>query len=234
MICSAMIKQKDNTDNLCKTPQIKICGITRVSDALSCAGLGTDALGFVFYPKSPRYVTQTKACEISLALPQNIKTVGVFVNETFSSIMQTVEKCGLYAVQLHGNETPQLVADLRKENLIVIKALFLEKSPSIEEVNKYEASAFIVECGKGALPGGNALSWDWEKAKILCENYPLILAGGLSPDNISTAISLCSPDAVDISSGVESSYGIKDIGKVESFISIVSGCALTKITRRIF
>ncbi len=227
-----MIKQKDNTDN--QTPQIKICGITRVSDALSCAELGVNALGFVFYPKSPRYVDQNKVLEISQALPKEIKTVGVFVDESFSSIMQTVEKCGLSAVQLHGSETPQLAAELCKENLIVIKALFLEKSPSIEEAKNYEASAFIVEYGKGALPGGNALSWDWEKAKTVGENYPLILAGGLAPDNISTAISICSPDAVDISSGVESSYGIKDIGKVESFISIVSGCALTKTTRRIF
>ena len=229
-----MIKQKDNTENIYNTPQIKICGITRVSDELSCATLGADALGFVFYPKSPRYVDQNKVREISQALPKEIKTVGVFVDESFSSIMQTVEKCGLSAVQLHGSETPQLAADLRKENLIVIKALFLEKSPSIEEAKNYEASAFIVEYGKGALPGGNALSWDWEKAKTVGENYPLILAGGLSPDNILTAISLCSPDAVDISSGVESSYGIKDISKVESFISIVSGCVLTKTTRRIF
>ncbi|MBA3037992.1 MAG: phosphoribosylanthranilate isomerase [Desulfobacterium sp.] len=227
-----MIKQKDDTGE--QIPQIKICGITRVSDAISCAKFGADALGFVFYPKSPRNITRDTAREISLALPEKIKTVGVFVDESFSSIMKTVEKCGLSAVQLHGNETPQLVADCRKENLIVIKALFLEKRPSIEEVNNYEASAFIVEYGKGALPGGNALSWEWEKAKTVGENYPLILAGGLSPDNISTAISLCSPDAVDISSGVESSYGIKDIAKVESFISIVSGCTLTKTTRRIF
>ncbi|MFH2047276.1 MAG: phosphoribosylanthranilate isomerase [Pseudomonadota bacterium] len=229
-----MIEQINSTNNLSNKPQIKICGITRVSDAVSCAKLGADALGFVFYPKSPRYIAPDAAREISQALPKEIKTVGVFVNESFSSIMDTVEKSRICAVQLHGNETPQLVADLCKENLIVIKALFIEKKPFIEEVKKYEASAFIVEYGKGTLPGGNALSWEWEKAKTVGENYPLILAGGLSPDNIQTAISLCSPDAVDISSGVESSYGIKDIEKVKSFISIVSGCMLTKTTRRIF
>lgn len=229
-----MTKQIDNTENFSKTPRIKICGITRVSDAVSCAELGADALGFVFYPKSPRYIAPEAAHEISQVLPKEIKTVGVFVNESFSSIMNTVEKSGICAVQLHGNETPQLAADLYKENLIVLKALFIEKSPLIAEAKNYDVSAFLVEYGKGALPGGNALSWEWEKAKTVGENYPLILAGGLSPDNIQTAISLCSPDAVDISSGVESSYGIKDIEKVKLFISIVSGCTLKKTARRIF
>ena len=221
----------------CKTrnsPEIKICGITGVKDALSCAELGADAIGLVFYPKSPRYVTEALAREISLTLPKGIKTVGVFVDEIFASIMRKVERCGINTVQLHGNEPPQLVGSLRKENLIVIKALFLEKKPALEKAKDYDASAFLVECGKGALPGGNALSWDWEKAKKISGKYPLILAGGLTSENVSQAVSLCLPDAVDVSSGVESAPGIKDVEKVKLFISRVSACSLAKRPGRIF
>jgi len=221
----------------CKTrnsPEIKICGITGVKDALSCASLGADAIGLVFHPKSPRFVTDDRAREICLALPKGIKAVGVFVDETFASIMRKVERCGINTVQLHGNESPELVTCLRRENLIVIKALFLEKKPTLEDAANYEASAFLTECGKGALPGGNALSWDWEKAKMISGKYPLILAGGLTPENVSQAVSLCLPDAVDVSSGVESAPGIKDIEKVKLFISMVSACSLAKRPGRIF
>jgi len=221
----------------CKTwnsPEIKICGITGVKDALSCADLGADAIGLVFYPKSPRFVTDDRAREICLALPERVKRVGVFVDETFASIMQKVERCGINAVQLHGNESPQLAGDLLKENLIVIKALFHSKKPAFEDAVNYEASAFLAECGKGVLPGGNALAWDWKKAKKISGKYPLILAGGLTPENVSHAVSFCLPDAVDVSSGVESAPGIKDIKKVELFISRVSACRLIKTAGRIF
>lgn len=215
-------------------PQVKICGLTGIDDAVQCAYLGAAAIGLVFYPKSPRFVTDDRAREICLALPDNIKKVGVFVDESYSSMMQKVEKCGINAVQLHGNESPELITGLRKENLIVIKALFLEKRPALEEAKDYDASAFLVELGKGALPGGNALSWNWEKAKNLSGKYPLILAGGLTPENVSHAVSICLPNAVDVSSGVESAPGIKDIEKVKLFISRVSGCSLAKRPGRIF
>lgn len=215
-------------------PQVKICGLTKIDDAVQCASLGADAVGLVFYPKSPRYVTEALAREICLALPKGIKRVGVFVDETFASIMRKVERCGINAVQLHGNEPPGLVTGLRRENLTVIKALFLQKKPALEDAVNYNASAFLAECGKGALPGGNALSWDWEKAKMISEKYPLILAGGLTPENVSQAVSLCLPDAVDVSSGVESAPGIKDIEKVKLFISRVSACSLAKRPGRIF
>ena len=216
------------------TPQVKICGLTGIDDAVKCAELGADAIGLVFHPKSPRFVTDKRAREISLALPKKTKKVGVFVDETFASIMQKIERCGINAVQLHGNEPPQLVGSLRKENLIIIKALFLEKKPAFEDAVNYEVSAFLAECGTGALPGGNALSWDWEKAKMISGKYPLILAGGLTPENVSQAVSLCLPDAVDVSSGVESAPGIKDIEKVKLFISRVSECSLAKRPGRIF
>jgi len=227
------IKQ-DESDCFKYIPQVKICGLTGIDASVQCASLGADAIGLVFHPISPRFITDDTAREICLALPGEIKKVGVFVDETFASIMQKVEKCGINAVQLHGNEPPQLVGSLRKENLIVIKALFLENKPALEEAKDYDASAFLVECGKGALPGGNALSWNWEKAKSISGKYPLILAGGLTPENVSQAVSLCLPDAVDVSSGVESAPGIKDIEKVKLFISRMSASSLAKRPGRIF
>jgi phosphoribosylanthranilate isomerase/indole-3-glycerol phosphate synthase/phosphoribosylanthranilate isomerase len=228
------IEKEDRADGLKYTPQIKICGLTGIDDAVKCAQLGADAIGLVFHPKSPRFVTDDRAREICFALPERVKRVGVFVDETFASIMQKVEICGINAVQLHGNEPPELVTCLRRENLIVIKALFFENKPSLEDAVNYEASAFLAECGKGALPGGNALSWDWEKAKIISGKYPLILAGGLTPENVFHSISLCLPDAVDVSSGVESAPGIKNIEKAKLFISRMSESSPAKRPRRIF
>ncbi|HDL08108.1 MAG TPA: phosphoribosylanthranilate isomerase [Desulfobacteraceae bacterium] len=222
-----MEKSKNST-------QIKICGLTRVDEAVKCALAGADAIGCVFYSKSPRFVTIAQAKEICSHLPESVKSVGVFVNETCSNIMQTVERCGLQAVQLHGQELPGLVKELRKNDIIVIKALFTEKEPSLDKVSEYDASAFLLECGRGSLPGGNALKWNWAMAKSFGEKYPLILAGGLAPENVIFAITESRPDAVDVSSGVESCSGRKDLRKVKSFIDAVSQQNFKKRMRRIF
>ena len=216
------------------TPQVKVCGLTQVEEALGCAALGVDAIGCVFFPPSPRHISEKRAREICLALPAKVKKVGVFVNETFSNIMQKVDRCFLSVVQLHGQESPELVSRLRRENLLVIKALFINAKPSLEEVSNYEASAYLVECGKGTLPGGNALKWNWEKAKSFGDKHPLILAGGLAPENVSQAIFAAVPDAVDVSSGVESAPGRKDLVAVASFMDAVSQCNLEKKLRKIF
>ena len=215
-------------------PQIKICGLTRVEQALQCADLGVDAIGFVFYPKSPRHLTDDRAREICSAVKDRVKTVGVFVNESFSSIMNHVERCHLSTVQLHGQESPELVRRLRNQNLQVIKALFIDGNPSLKDAENYPASAFLVECGQGRLPGGNALQWNWNQAKSFGEKYPLIIAGGLSPENVSHAIKVSSPHAVDVSSGVESNPGNKDIGKIAVFLNTVFRCGINKNAEKIF
>ncbi len=215
-------------------PQIKVCGFTNVEEMITCASLGADAVGFVFYPKSPRNVTEDQAREMALAVPPDVTPVGVFVNETFSAIMRKVERCFLRAVQLHGRESPGLVSRLQKERLPVIKALFSEGSPSFKDVSNYAASAYLVECGKGLLPGGNALIWDWKEAKRLGDAYPRILAGGLTPENVYDAVTAGEPDAVDVCSGVESAPGRKNLEKVKAFIDAVSRCDLRKNLRRIF
>ncbi len=226
-------KKQQTTDNT-HTPQVKVCGLKRVENALECIALGADAIGCVFYPKSPRHVTDDEARDICLAISSKAVTVGVFVNESFSFIMEKVQHCFLKAVQLHGRESPQLVRRLRKENITVIKTLFVNSVPTFDSAIYYEPSAFLVECGGGVLPGGNALSWNWENARFLVKNHQVILAGGLNPENVGKAILKSTPDAVDVSSGVEFGPGRKDISKVEAFIKAVSRCNRKRKTRRIF
>ena len=225
---------KPQTADNIHTPQVKVCGLTRVENALECIAIGADAIGCVLYPKSPRHVTDDEARDICRAVSYRAVTVGVFVNESFFFIMKKVQRCLLDAVQLHGQESPELVRRLRKEKLKVIKTLFLNSKPTFENAKDYEPSVFLVECGGGVLPGGNAVSWNWEKARHFGGNYPVILAGGLSPKNVSNAVKQSTPDAVDVSSGVELSPGLKDTGRVEAFIQAVSMCDLKRKTRRIF
>jgi phosphoribosylanthranilate isomerase len=215
-------------------PQIKICGLTRLDDALACADLGVDAIGFVFYPKSPRYVTSEKAGGMIGALPSNVLPVGVFVNESIDVIVDMVTFFGIKAVQLHGNETPRFVEDLLFLKIPIFKALYMKGEPSVENAFLYNASSFLVECEKGILPGGNALKWKWEDAVDFGEHFPFILAGGLSPDNVSEAINTAKPDAVDVSSGVEVSPGVKDIHKIRQFIQNVKNSTVDRPLRSIF
>ncbi|MCD6273920.1 MAG: phosphoribosylanthranilate isomerase [Deltaproteobacteria bacterium] len=215
-------------------PQVKVCGLTDVKEAVETASLGADAIGLVFFSKSPRNLSLHQAKEISSALPDDVATVGVFVNESYTEIMRIVEYCRLKAVQLHGKEAPDLVKRLAKEDLRVIKALFVKREPSINAIDNYDASAYLVECGRGALPGGNALTWNWSEARNVGKKHPLILAGGLTPGNVAEAIESGMPDAVDVSSGVEASPGKKDLSKVKSFIATVSCCEVIKKVKSIF
>lgn len=216
------------------SPQIKICGLTNVDQALACAELGADAIGLVFFKKSPRNLTQDQARSICDALPDSVMTTGVFVNESFDSIMNKVLRCNIKVVQLHGNESQELVLRLRRENLPVIKALYMESEPNIRMAGAYDPTAFLVECAKGVLPGGNALSWNFEQVNLLKTEKPVVIAGGLSPDNIADAVIKAMPDAVDVSSGVEMSPGQKDLKKVEAFITAVRQTSVKKPLRRIF
>jgi phosphoribosylanthranilate isomerase len=215
-------------------PEIKICGLTRTDEAVACAEAGANAIGLVFYPPSPRHLTSEQAREISLALPVQTARVGVFVNSTVSCILQVIDDCRLTDVQLHGQETPEEVIALCNRGVRVIKALFIQKSPFVCEAAEYPAAAFLVECGKGRLPGGNALIWNWREVKSFGLSYPLILAGGLSPGTIAQAVSEADPDAVDVSSGVESGPGRKDIRKVRALIQALPRRTLERQPRRIW
>jgi len=216
------------------TPQVKICGLTHAEQAFACADLGAEAIGCVFYPKSPRNVSPDQAKKILQALPSHVKGTGVFVNAAYNEIMHTVDYCGLKAVQLHGQESPDLVRRLIQREIIVIKALFMTREPFLHQAENYPASAYLVECGKGHLPGGNALTWNWKDTLEFGKAHTMILAGGLSPENIAEAFSDAIPSAVDVSSGVESSPGIKDLEKVASFLKAVKTCRTINTLNKIF
>jgi len=214
-----------------ETVQVKVCGLTRVDEAVACAQAGARAVGCVFYAKSPRCVSAATAREIRRALAPEIACVGVFVDEPFEGIMAMAAHTGFTAVQLHGSESPEVGERLRREGLFVIKALFADRAPGLEAASRFPASAFLVECGQGPLPGGNAYAWEWSRAAALGERHPVILAGGLTPENAAQAVRAALPDAVDVSSGVEAGPGRKDIRKVEQFIAAVRTASAR---RRIF
>ena len=215
-------------------PQVKICGLTRKDEAVACAALGANAVGFVFYTKSPRFITPEQAHDIATALPARICRVGVFVDESYEMIVQTAQNIGLRTIQLHGAEPPALVEKLKSQGLWVVKALFNTRKPFYKEANSYGANAYLIESGIGPLPGGNARSWDYSELQGFAWEHPLVLAGGLSLANIVEAIQQCQPDAVDISSGVELSPGRKDLKRVKSIISAVRSTCSHSSKRRIF
>lgn len=203
-------------------PQIKICGLTNPSEAKACADMGADAIGLVFFPKSPRNVSMEQAAAITAVLPDHVAAVGVFVNPELDILCKTVERCGLNIAQFHGKESPDFIAAFKRtSNARTIKALFTEKPPELADAGKYEVDGYLVECGKGRLPGGNAMTWNWAMAEEFAHHHPLALAGGLSPDNVAQAISACLPDAVDASSSLEATAGRKDLKKVKRFIDEV-------------
>ncbi len=213
------------TDNK-KKVFVKICGLTTIDEALSCAKAGADAIGFIFYPKSPRYISPEMVATIVRKLPSNVLPTGVFVDEDYNTIMQVVKATSIKAVQLHGNEPPDLVRELADEGLIVIKALFAGREPHLSKVHLYNgAHSILLEYGKGELPGGNGESWNFELAKEALDSSgdkkkkKIILAGGLNPENIEKAIERANPWGVDLSSGVEFSPGKKDIDKVKKLIA---------------
>ncbi|MHC1744058.1 MAG: phosphoribosylanthranilate isomerase [Syntrophobacteraceae bacterium] len=217
-----------------KACQVKVCGLTRVDEAVGCAELGADAIGLVFFPRSPRFVTDELASAIVLALPPHVAKVGVFVDESFETVVRKVRDCGLTAVQLHGKESPQMAARLMKEGVRVFKALFANASPGLDDADRYAVTAYLVECAGGVLPGGNAMSWDWGMARELARTHPIILAGGLTPANVVDAIRRACPDAVDISSGVEARPGRKDLEKVKDFLRAVRDLGEAEDGRSVF
>jgi phosphoribosylanthranilate isomerase/indole-3-glycerol phosphate synthase/phosphoribosylanthranilate isomerase len=148
--------------------------------------------------------------------------VGVFVDPGLDELVRVIARCSLQAVQLHGVESPDFVTDLRKRTgTRIIKTLFAARAPGLADAQRYDVAAYLVECGKGRLPGGNAMRWNWALAEPFGRQHPMVLAGGLAPATVARAISACLPDAVDASSGLEAAPGHKDLAKVNAFIETV-------------
>ena len=194
--------------------RVKICGITRKEDAVRAVEFGADALGFVFYKDSPRYVHLDVAKSIISELPPFVTTVGVFVDENPSRISEVVGTSGIDVVQLHGNE-PEETCLLWPR---VIKAFRVREFTDLKPLERYRVSAYLLDTYSPDLPGGTGQVFNWDIALEAKSFGPVILSGGLTPENIDKAVRWVHPYAVDVSSGVEKEKGIKDEEKLRLFI----------------
>ncbi len=201
--------------------RIKICGITTKEQARAVAAAGADAIGLVF-AKSPRQVSPQQALEIIKDLPPFVQTVGVFVNPSPKELADVMAYCQLDLIQLHGNESPELCEKFAPR---VIKALRIKNQSDLDILGPYQHTVrgFLLDTWSPEADGGTGKTFDWTIAANACQcvSKPVILAGGLTPENITSAIESVRPWGVDASSGLEEAPGVKDIKKVEAFIQAI-------------
>ncbi len=203
--------------------RVKICGITNTLDAQRAAQAGAWALGFIFYKKSPRYVSPYKAKKIISVLPPFVTPVGVFVNQKAGAVRDIIDHCGLRAVQLHGDEDRDFCLRFKNFNTKVIKVFRVGQNFDPAVVQGYQADAFLFDTSSEDKFGGSGKTFDWNVLKALksATAVPLILSGGLNAHNVIEGVNTLKPYAVDVNSGVEESPGRKDAKKVRDFIDIV-------------
>jgi phosphoribosylanthranilate isomerase len=202
--------------------KVKICGITNWTDARKSVEAGADFLGFNFYRKSPRYITPDAAGRIIKRLPKGIKTVGVFVNETEENVLKAARIAGLHQVQLHGDESVEMVARLQR-NFPVIKALRMDGEIEESLSDFANADALLLDAVDRNQFGGTGKTFDWTAIRHASVTKKLFLAGGLTPENTAEAIRIGKPYAVDVCSGVEMRPGKKDSRRVTAFMRAVRG-----------
>lgn len=199
---------------------IKICGLKTLQDALDAVVAGADYLGFNFYPKSVRYIEPQACAEITSTLKKScahIRLVGVFVNSPVEEIRDVLDACSLDLAQLHGDETPEMLAQLAP---LAFKA-FRGTPLAISHYAHCEAPALLLDAAVSGSYGGTGVTADWSIAAGLARLYPLLLAGGLNPANVSEAVRQVNPWGVDVASGVEASPGSKDVSKMKAFVQAV-------------
>ncbi|MFT5730327.1 MAG: phosphoribosylanthranilate isomerase [Desulforhopalus sp.] len=209
-------------------PRVKICGMTRAEDVSFAVSAGVDALGFIFYEKSPRCIDLLTAKTIIEFLPPFIDKVGVFVNATIEEVKQ-VSTIGLSSIQLHGSETPDYCSELKEQLPFcsLIKAFRVGNESTADEFSKYNkvVDAFLLDTYVKGAKGGTGEVFDWTLIDKLNLARPVLLAGGLDPANIELAIRSTQSYCFDVNSGVEVSPGVKDHEKIEQLMSIVKGVA---------
>jgi phosphoribosylanthranilate isomerase len=197
---------------------VKICGIMNLPDAECAVDAGADALGFIFYPKSPRFLDVEKASRLLRDLPKEVVKVGVFVDEPHGFLEQYIDELPLDYVQLHGQESPDYCSDVSAK---VIKGLRIINKNDIMNVGDYRVSFYLLDAFSEVEFGGTGNTFDWkialEAKKVLAS--PIILSGGLNPGNVAEAVRLVNPYGVDVSSGVEISPGVKDHMKIREFVN---------------
>ncbi len=201
--------------------RVKICGITNSADALAAIDAGANLLGFNFYEKSPRHVTEAEAARIRARLPKKIEAVGIFVNASPAEVTALRKSLKLDAVQLHGDETPDSVAQIARL-IPVIKAFRVEPEFPLATLDEYpEAFAFLFDAALAGQYGGTGRTTDWDVARRAALNRRIILAGGLKVENVAAAVRIVRPYGIDVASGVESEPGKKDPGLLHEFIQEV-------------
>jgi phosphoribosylanthranilate isomerase len=202
-------------------PRVKICGITRSEDAELAASLGAWAIGFNFWPTSKRRCDPAVAAGIARALRRRVEPVGVFVNPTLDEVVRLAEGVGLTHVQLHGDEGPSFcTAVAERTGARVIKALRIGSGADIRDAERFHTDFHLLDAAAGSAYGGTGRTWDWRLAAQRRSQIPLILSGGLTPENVADGIAAVHPWGVDVASGVEGNEpGIKDPAKVEAFIA---------------
>jgi phosphoribosylanthranilate isomerase len=202
--------------------RVKICGITNVEDALLACELGADAIGLNFYSKSPRCISPFTANKIVRKLPPFVSAVGVFVNWQAAPVTALAKALGLSAAQLHGDEPPQFITEIAKK-VSAIKALHVGKGSAAPPFAKYRgATAFLLDAPHSGQYGGTGHSTDWSLAQTAAKSHRILLAGGLTPENVAEAILAVRPYAVDVTSGVEAKPGKKDPAKLRAFFEAVA------------
>lgn len=198
--------------------KIKICGITNLEDALAAADFGADALGFNFYKKSPRCIDPEKATEIIAQLPPFIMPVAIFVNEREDRVREIQAKTCIQTVQFHGDESPEFCQRFGRR---IIKAFQVKDKESLKAMAHYRVGAFLLDSYREGMRGGTGVAFDWHLAVVAKTFGKVILAGGLTPENVAEAVKLVQPYGVDVTGGVEKEQGIKDHAKLKKFITEV-------------
>jgi phosphoribosylanthranilate isomerase len=196
---------------------VKICGITNSGDARVAADAGADAVGFIF-AESPRRVGVKEARRISIALPENIIRVGVFVDEEPAEILRISQGVGLDLAQLHGDESPETVTALREAGVKVMKALQVRDATVLEALDEYEADLFLLDAYSARARGGTGERFDWGVAKSLIGRDNIVVSGGLDPENVREAVEFFEPFGVDASSSLEDGPGRKNGELVRRFV----------------
>jgi phosphoribosylanthranilate isomerase len=202
--------------------RVKVCGITNLEDARSAAESGADAVGLIF-AKSPRHVGVEEARKIAAALPEGVLKVGVFVNAEPEVVLRASSEVGLDYAQLHGDETPEAVAVVRKEGLKVIKALRVRDTGFLGAMERYVADLFLLDTYSEKVRGGTGERFDWGLAKALKGCGNIVVSGGLTPENVREAIRFFEPYGVDASSSLEDVPGKKNLERMRRFVSAAKG-----------
>lgn len=200
--------------------RVKICGITNIVDALHAVRAGADALGFVFSEESPRYLFPEQAASIIRELPPFVQAVGLFVNADIDFVNATAEQCRLDMLQLHGDESPEFCQQVKRR---VIKAFRVKDITSLDPIRNYRVAGILLDAYSPKAYGGTGMIFNWDVVKEAEKYGPIILAGGLAPDNVRQAVENVCPYAVDVSSGVEAAPGRKDPEKMREFINLAKG-----------